>query len=264
MKLTRFQLVAFFLGVGLLVVLVFSQSHAGNVRAQLEDSDGDGVLDSFDNCPFLFNPDQANTDGDGLGDACDSDPNNPPESGDTDGDGVADTSDACLATRGRVAYQGCPFGDRLTLTLHIIDQAKTGVCGGAGSCEQRMNDAVVRVFDRNNTEFQSTYGTKNSPGSLYGQIYENLIGRVGACITDTLGECIAGELVAGDYLVIAKFKDGEKVIYVGRPKGIDDFIDTNSDGVGDLATKDLQIIKTIKKNGAVEYQGGSKTIVVIQ
>ncbi|MBT5657594.1 MAG: lamin tail domain-containing protein, partial [Phycisphaerae bacterium] len=34
------------------------------------DSDGDGVLDLFDNC-VLFNPDQADCDGNGIGDVCD-------------------------------------------------------------------------------------------------------------------------------------------------------------------------------------------------
>jgi hypothetical protein len=35
------------------------------------DSDGDGVPDEFDNCPFTFNPEQADGDGDGDGDSCD-------------------------------------------------------------------------------------------------------------------------------------------------------------------------------------------------
>lgn len=34
------------------------------------DSDGDGILDSEDNCPNTPNPDQADSDGDGVGDAC--------------------------------------------------------------------------------------------------------------------------------------------------------------------------------------------------
>ena len=36
------------------------------------DTDADGHLDSVDNCPLAANPTQVDTDGDGLGDACDS------------------------------------------------------------------------------------------------------------------------------------------------------------------------------------------------
>jgi hypothetical protein len=44
------------------------------------DSDGDGIPDSTDNCPSVYNPDQADADYDGIGDACDdaNDPNLPP------------------------------------------------------------------------------------------------------------------------------------------------------------------------------------------
>lgn len=37
----------------------------------IPDLDSDGVADSHDNCPSVPNPDQADGDGDGLGDACD-------------------------------------------------------------------------------------------------------------------------------------------------------------------------------------------------
>ena len=37
------------------------------------DSEGDTVADDQDNCPDVYNPEQTDTDGDGMGDACDTD-----------------------------------------------------------------------------------------------------------------------------------------------------------------------------------------------
>ena len=41
------------------------------------DTDGDGFVDSHDNCPHTPNPNQMDTDGDGVGDACDNYPDIP-------------------------------------------------------------------------------------------------------------------------------------------------------------------------------------------
>ena len=49
----------------------------------LFDVDHDGMVSIVDNCPFTFNPDQADADGDGTGDACDTTPWSP--GGGTDG-----------------------------------------------------------------------------------------------------------------------------------------------------------------------------------
>lgn len=60
-----------------------------NVKA---DTDGDGKVDDADNCPNVANPEQTDTDGDGVGDACEE---AAPTDPDTDGDGVLDSRDNC-------------------------------------------------------------------------------------------------------------------------------------------------------------------------
>ncbi|MEZ4458804.1 MAG: thrombospondin type 3 repeat-containing protein [bacterium] len=54
--------------------------------AVVDDNDGDNITDTQDNCPGVPNPSQNDTDGDGMGDDCDDD---------DDGDGVLDTDDNC-------------------------------------------------------------------------------------------------------------------------------------------------------------------------
>lgn len=67
-----------------------STFHAAFIRVRCPadtsnpDTDGDGVIDAVDNCPSIPNLDQADHDGDGLGDACDPD---------NDGDGIPNTCD---------------------------------------------------------------------------------------------------------------------------------------------------------------------------
>ena len=49
---------------------------APDIEDPFADSDGDGILDGEDNCPFDYNPSQINFDGDAGGDACDPDDDN--------------------------------------------------------------------------------------------------------------------------------------------------------------------------------------------
>lgn len=62
---------------------------ADDTDGPLGDADGDGVPNGTDNCPDVANPDQADTDGDGIGDACEGTP--PADGGGETTDGAVDT-----------------------------------------------------------------------------------------------------------------------------------------------------------------------------
>ncbi|HHO54696.1 MAG TPA: hypothetical protein ENK18_28445 [Deltaproteobacteria bacterium] len=72
-------------GTGVVVPLGGGVDPSGS---NLIDTDGDGITDDLDNCAEVSNPDQADVDDDGAGDACDDPP-------DLDLDGVPDHLDNC-------------------------------------------------------------------------------------------------------------------------------------------------------------------------
>ncbi len=73
-----------------------------------EDSDLDGVADADDNCPLVENADQADADGDGVGDAC-----QPDLADDADDDMVVDGEDNCpdVSNPGQTDTDGDGEGD---------------------------------------------------------------------------------------------------------------------------------------------------------
>ncbi|MEM9557341.1 MAG: M23 family metallopeptidase [Acidobacteriota bacterium] len=82
-------------------------------RLNRSDRDGDGILDAFDNCTVVPNPDQLDADLDMIGDACD-DPSHCPfdASGDFDSDGTLDPCDPDIDGDGiDNEVDICVFGD---------------------------------------------------------------------------------------------------------------------------------------------------------
>lgn len=47
-----------------------SEKNAGSTHKKVSDIDGDGIADKFDVCPTVSNPDQSDSDNDGVGDDC--------------------------------------------------------------------------------------------------------------------------------------------------------------------------------------------------
>lgn len=101
--------------------VTFSQSYCG---ARADDSDGDGVLNKDDNCPYVFNPLQEDDDHDDVGNVCDNCryiPNGKAQENiagvgnqlDSDGDGVGDACDNCkfIANFDQIDTDGDGIGD---------------------------------------------------------------------------------------------------------------------------------------------------------
>ncbi len=128
------------------------------------DSDSDGVLNRYDNCRFVPNPDQLDSDGDSTGDACDICPYDPDDDidhdgicgdvdpcpldslNDIDGDGVCGDVDNCPFTYNPDqlnsdgdsvgdACDGCPFGEG-------DDFDHDGLCGELDPCPYDSLDDI--------------------------------------------------------------------------------------------------------------------------
>ena len=99
--------------------------------SEVQDADGDGVIDTADNCPADANPSQTDTDSDGVGDACN-------DADDPDGDEWADALDNCPVDSNPNqqdadlddigdACDACPYDES-------NDSDGDGVCGSVDLC----------------------------------------------------------------------------------------------------------------------------------
>lgn len=103
---------------GLITKFVFAEPDAGGGAPV--DSDGDGVTDDLDNCIDEPNADQADADGDGLGDLCDED---------ADNDGVPNAVDNCplIANPDQLDSDGDGLGDACVPPGSVDRNARVGL-----------------------------------------------------------------------------------------------------------------------------------------
>ena len=161
-------------------VLVVSTSGVGNYYGFSEvqvlfytpvDTDGDGTFDRLDVCPEVYDPDQADADADGVGDACN-------DTIDLDGDGWNDALDNCPQDHNAEQYDldadgegdacndandadGDEWRDGLDNCPEIenADQADADGDGEGDACNDANDgdgDEYAAAFDCNDSDATST------------------------------------------------------------------------------------------------------------
>ena len=176
-----------------------------------QDSDGDGIVAGLDNCPFIYNPGQADADGDDIGDPCDcleeivlhTGAGVPDQFGwqvsgvgDVDGDGYDDLAiGAPLADPGGSVNAGCVyvFSGKTNDTLFVIPGEVANDRMGRGVSElgdvngDDHDDFIVSAHrnDDGNTNAGKVYVISGLDGSVLRSV-------TGGNDGDNLGTAIAG------------------------------------------------------------------------
>ena len=101
------------------------------------DSDGDGVCDNIDNCRFTYNPDQKDSDNDGIGDACET---TQPPSGNCNSVTVTGGS-------GQVSISNIPSNAKIEISGPSTNWAQQLVCEGNCSSSEVVSNLSAGSYN---------------------------------------------------------------------------------------------------------------------
>ena len=183
----------------ILGVAACSSHTSASPDANPDDLDGDGVLNTVDNCPQRTNPDQHDEDGDGVGDACDNCPTvkNPDQS---------DTSEVAFMQFPDGVGDACDLrpglgGDKIAALFAFADPAEATAWSGTG---------WTIASDRASADGSADWAIKRAaPG--YGLAIEAMFSSVSwTATTASVAVAADGDAVTnGDICTVAADRNGD-------------------------------------------------------
>ena len=220
------------------------------------DTDADGIYDADDNCILIPNSDQANLDGDNLGDVCDEDDDN---------DSILDAEDLC--PMGETGWSSRSFtdldGDGCRDDGEDLDDDDDGVCDGLSADANCVISTVeYDLCSASSLSFESNLQTDNDGDGCEDASEDNDDDNDG--FFDVVDDCSLTSGTSTEQLIGCVDSDGD-----GFADTIDTFpidgsqwFDTDGDGFGDevMGTDgdycpDTPGTSTIDRIGCVDSDG---------